>query len=145
VIPYGYGYGGYGYGYSPYAEGSVYAYAPQAMLLVLPPEPPVVEAPPREVHPVVTDYKFAAAGPAASPGGEAQSFGIVLKDGETLNATTVVAEGDALHYVDPDERNMRVAMSAVDRDATRKLNAERKLVLHLPAATQVRVASAAER
>jgi hypothetical protein len=109
------------------------------MLLVLPPEP-VVEAPPREVHPVVIDYKRE---PASE--GEAQSFGIVLKDGETLNATTVVAEGDALHYVDPDERNMRVALSAVDRDATRKLNAERKLVLHLPAATQVRVASAAER
>jgi hypothetical protein len=116
------------------------------MLLVLPqmqPEP--VEAPPPEVHPVVIDYKRTEAAPSASAGGEAQSFGIVLKDGETLNATTVVAEGDALHYVDPDERNMRIALSAVDREATRKLNAERKLVLHLPAATQVRVASTVER
>jgi hypothetical protein len=33
---------------------------------------------------------------------------------------------------------MRVAMSAVDRDATRKLNAERKLVLHLPALPTMR-------
>jgi hypothetical protein len=109
------------------------------MLLVLPqmqPEP--VEAPPPEVHPVVIDYKRTEAGPATSADGEAQSFGIVLKDGETLNATTVVAEGDALHYVDPDERNMRIALSAVDREATRKLNAERKLVLHLPALPPMR-------
>jgi hypothetical protein len=62
AIPYG-----YGYRYEPYAAGTPYAYAPQPMLLVLPPPPPaIVEAPPREVHPVVIDYKPPAPVPAAA-------------------------------------------------------------------------------
>ena len=43
------------------------------------------------------------------------------------------ASDDVLHIVDPDERHMRVSMSAVDRAATLKLNRERKLDLYLPA------------
>lgn len=62
AIPYG-----YRYGYEPYAAGTPYAYAPQPMLLVLPPPPPaIVKAPPREVHPVVIDYKQPAPGPATA-------------------------------------------------------------------------------
>lgn len=50
-----------------------------------------------------------------------------------LAATTVMAADDVLHYVDPDERHMRISMRVVDRDATMKLNRERKLYLYLPA------------
>jgi hypothetical protein len=139
-VAYGFGYGYAGYaGYDGYSGGGpVYMYAPLPVVMVTPqtmPEP--AEAPLREAHSVVTDYKRSAGDGAVAAAGDGQPFGIVLKDGETLAATMVVAEGDVLHYVDPDERNMRVALSEIDRAATRKLNAERKLVLHLPVAGMV--------
>jgi hypothetical protein len=144
-LPYGYGYGylgggGYGYGYAggdttSYDAGGSYAYAPQPVFVMPPPPPPVIEPPAR---PVLTNYTWPAVAPgaAAAAEGETQTFGIVLKDGSTLAATTVVASDDVLHYVDPDERHMRVSMSAVDRRATLKLNRERKLDLYLPASPQ---------
>ncbi len=140
VSPYG-----FGYGYLPYDSGAAYAYAPQPVffvqpspLFVQPPEPPVVEPP---AHPVVTDYKWTAAGAASSLSAlsttsesEPQAFAIVLKNGSTLSAVTVFASDDGLHYVDPDERHLRISMSEVDRAATLKLNRARNLNLHLPAA-----------
>ncbi len=136
---------GFGYGYPPYDSGPAYSYAPPPVFIVQqppqyvePPAPPVVEPP---GHPVVTDYKWPAAGAAASPSTlsttsefEPQAFAIVLKDGSTLSAVTVVASDDGLHYVDPDERHLRISMSEVDRAATLKLNRARNLNLHLPAA-----------
>ena len=119
---------GYGYNYLPYDTVAPYAYSPQPIFLV-PPPPPAIEPPPREVHPVVTDYKF----PAASGSAEPQTFAIVLKDGSTLAATTIVSSADGLHFVDPDERHLRISMAAVDRAATLKLNRDRKLTLYLPA------------
>ena len=141
-LPYGYGYLGGGYGYSgddsAYDAGSAYAYAPQPVFMMQPPiTPPVVE-PPRPAHPVLTNYTWPAPAQSAAVAPEAEMpiFGIVLKDGSTLAATTVVASDDVLHLVDPDERHLRVSMSAVDRAATLKLNRERKLDLYLPASPQ---------
>jgi hypothetical protein len=142
----GYGYlgGGYGYGYSdgdtaPYDAGG-YAFSPQQVYLdPSPAPPPVIQVAPKPAHPVLTNYTWpavSAPSAAAAPEAEAQTFGIVLKDGSTLAATTIVAADDVLHYVDPDERHMRVSMSAVDRAATLKLNRERKLDLYLPASPQ---------
>jgi hypothetical protein len=121
-----------GYGFLSYDAGAPYMYSTQPLVLIQPPAPAIVQEPPREVHPVTIDYKRAS----ATSEDELQSFGIVLKDGSTLSATTIVASGDVLHYVDPEERFMRVSMSQVDREATLKLNRERKLTLHLPAAPQ---------
>jgi hypothetical protein len=141
-LPYGYGYGylgggdGYGYAggdYAPNDAGAGYAYAPQPVFVMQPPPPPVIEPPAR---PVLTNYTWPAPSGTTVPEGQPQTFGIVLKDGSTLMATTVVASDDVLHYVDPDERHMRVSMSAVDRAATLKLNRGRKLVLYLPASPQ---------
>jgi hypothetical protein len=93
------------------------------------------------VHPVVTEYKWPAAGAASSPSAHRQppspshrSLVIVLKDGSTLSAVAVFASDDGLHYVDPDERHLRISMSEVDRAATLKLNRARNLNLYLPAA-----------
>ncbi len=145
---------GFGYAYLPYASGYAYTpydfgpangYAPQPvvfvqqpLLLVQPPEPPVVEPP---VHPVITDYKWPAASTASSPSAssttseqEPQDFALVLKDGSTLSAVMVLASDDGLHYVDPDGRYLRISISKVDRAATLKLNRARNLNLHLPAA-----------
>jgi hypothetical protein len=143
-----------GYAYLPYGSGFGYAsddfdagysYAPQPAvylqqppLFVPPPPPPVVEQP---VHPVMTEYKWPAATIAASlsaspkiPEPEPQAFAIVLKDGSTLSAVMVYSADDGLHYIDPDERHLRISMSKVDRAASLKLNRERNLNLHLPAA-----------
>jgi hypothetical protein len=46
----------------------------------------------------------------------------------------VFASDDSLHYVDPDERHLRVSISEIDRAATLRLNRARNLNLHLPAA-----------
>ena len=139
---YGYGYlgGDYGYGYlgdnySPYDAGPMYSNASQSVFRQPQAAAPVIE-PPRPAHPVVTNYTWPGSAASVAPEAEAQTFGIVLKDGSTLAATTVVASGDVLHIVDPDERHMRVPMSAVNRAATMKLNRERKLTLYLPATPQ---------
>jgi hypothetical protein len=145
---YGFGYAylpyGSGYGYPAYDFGDAYPYAPQPAVFLQPPPfvqpsaPPAAEPP---VHPVMTEYKWPAAGGAsrlsASPTpaeSELQAFAIVLKDGSTLSAVMVYSSDDGLHYVDPDERHMRISMSEVDRAATLKLNRARNLNLHLPAA-----------
>lgn len=134
----------YGLGYAslPYDDsGDMYDYAPalqadgfvpQPPPFVPPPAPPVVQQP---VHPVVTDYKWPAAGATPSvSAAEPEAFAIVLKNGSTLSAISVFTSDDGLHYVDPDERHLRVSMSEVDRTATLKLNRARNLNLHLPAA-----------
>ncbi|HUX43829.1 MAG TPA: hypothetical protein VMV57_03665 [Terracidiphilus sp.] len=137
---------GFGYGYVPYYSGLPYDYGaayadqePQPVVYVQPPpviaqkpEPPAVEPP---AEPVIKEYKWPVAEVASShSNSEPQVFAIVLKDGSTLSALTVYASDDALHYVDPGERHLRVAMSEVDRAATLKLNRARDLNLYLPAA-----------
>jgi hypothetical protein len=139
---------GFGYPYQPYDSGAEYPYAPQPAYFVQPPLPlvlvqpqppaPPVVAPP--VHPVITEYKWPAAGAASSPSArsrtsdsEPQAFAIVLKNGSTLSAVSVFSSDDGLHYVDPDERHLRISMSEVDRAATLKLNRARNLDLYLPA------------
>jgi hypothetical protein len=90
---------------------------------------------------VITEYKWPAAGAASSRSApsttsesEPQAFAIVLKDGSTLSAVSVFASDDGLHYVDPNQRHLRISMSEVDRAATLKLNRGRSLNLYLPAA-----------
>ncbi len=141
VSPYG-----FGYPYLPYDSGDPYVDASQPDLSgqqpplfvqpPAPPAPPVVELP---GHPVILEYKWPAAG-AASPSApsttsepEPQAFAIVLKDGSTLSALTIFASGDDLHYVDPNERHLRISMSQIDRAATLTLNRARNLNLYLPA------------
>jgi hypothetical protein len=137
VSPYG-----FGYAYPSYGFGAGYPYSPQPVLYIQqpllldqPPAPPVVEPP---ANPVVTEYKWPAEGavssPSASSESEPPSFAIVLKDGSTLSALMVFASDDGLHYVDPDERHLRIPIGEVDRAATLKLNRARNLNLHLPAA-----------
>ncbi|HEY1648661.1 MAG TPA: hypothetical protein VGF96_11790 [Terracidiphilus sp.] len=127
------------YGYSPYDLSAGYPNAPQPVFIIQ--QPPVAAQPPAPPvepgHPVVTEYKWPAADAASSAtnfDSEPQSFALVLKDGSTLSAVSVFAADDGLHYVDPDERHLRISISQVDRAATLKLNRARKLNLYLPAA-----------
>jgi len=147
---YGSGYGAaYGVGYASlpydsdyvypsYDSGAAYPYPPQPVVFVQPPPSPVVEPP---GHPVITEYNWPAPSKASSPSAssttpesEPQTFAIVLKDGSNLSAMSIFASDDGLHYVDPDERHLRISMSKVDRAATLKLNRARNLNLYLPAA-----------
>ncbi len=128
---------GFGYAYLPYDSGPAYASEPQPDIsveqppqIVPPPAPPVVEPP---VHPVFKEYKWPAKSSTSSQS-EPQSFAIVLKDGSTLSADTVFVAGNDLHFVDPDERHLRISMSEVDRASTLKINHARNLNLYLPAA-----------
>jgi hypothetical protein len=142
---------GLGYGYLPYDSlydsaydaGAGYGYGPQPVVVVEPPpaatQTPAPPAAKPVGHAVITEYKWTAAELASSPYApstlsETQEFAIVLKDGSTLSAVSVFASDDGLHYVDPDDRHLRIQMSAVDRAATLRLNRARNLNLYLPAA-----------
>lgn len=143
----GYDYAGYdsGYLYSADDQGPASGYEPQQPVIVVQQPAPVVQAPaPQEQKPPakaeIEEYKWPAKGKGAKPAAAASDaetaqtdFGIVLKNGSVLTAETVFATDDGLHYVDPDGRHMLVAVSAVDRAATLRLNRERKLSLYLPA------------
>ncbi|HET8546840.1 MAG TPA: hypothetical protein VFL57_02500, partial [Bryobacteraceae bacterium] len=81
----------------------------------------------------VVDYKAGAS--AALPVEDQQlTFTIVLRDGTELAAMAVTIEDDSiLHYVDGDGRHRRIAVSAINREATQRANRQKRLTLYLPA------------
>jgi hypothetical protein len=94
------------------------------------PPPAVVSAEePLPVAPQIREYPTPQ---APAPAGEPATFAIVLKDGKTLSAAAVTAQGAALQIVDPDGGHQRVPLDSIDREATRRRNAERNLRLQLP-------------
>jgi hypothetical protein len=116
--------GGYDYDYYP----------PAPNVIVVPPAPaPVVvqEVPPPVAHSEVREYALATA--PAGPQAEQASFAIVLKDGSIRSAVAVSVQDNTVHYVDPDGQHLNVSLDQIDRDATKRLNTERKLRLQLPA------------
>jgi len=80
------------------------------------------------VTPQIHEY---AAPAAPSPGTEQATFAIVLKNGSTLSATAATVQGSALQIVDPEGEHRRVPLDSIDREATRRRNAERNLRLQL--------------
>jgi hypothetical protein len=115
------GYGGYGY-------------APSNNVVVIQQPPPyvVVEAPPVPAAPVqatVREYKESAATQPTEPVVENPSFGIVFKDGSVRDAIAVSVQDGTVHFVDPNGDHRQARVDAVDRDATKRLNRERKLDL----------------
>jgi|HubBroStandDraft_4_1064222.scaffolds.fasta_scaffold18330_3 hypothetical protein len=116
--------GDYGYGYDGYSSAPSMVMLPQPPLYVL--MPPVPAEPPRpEIH----EYQSSA--PTAN---EDQTFAIVLRDGSMHSAVAVTVQKGALYYVEPDGAHRLVALNALDREATERLNRERKLQLQLPPA-----------
>ena len=115
--------GDYGYGYEGYAPApNVVMVQQPALYVLLPPEP---SAPPKsEIH----EYQR----PAAA--GQEQAFAIVLRDGSVHSAVAVTVQDNALYYVEPDGGHRLVSLDALDREATGRLNRERKLRLQLPPA-----------
>ena len=60
-------------------------------------------------------------------------FAIVLQDGSVLPAAAVMTQGNEVQIVDADGLHRRISLRAIDRDATRRRNAQRNLRLQLPA------------
>jgi hypothetical protein len=107
-----------------------YAPAPNVVMLQQPPlyvlMAPAPSEPPRpEIH------EYPSAAPAAN---EDQTFAIVLRDGSVRSAVAVTVQKGALYYVEPDGAHRLVSLEALDREATLRLNRERKLQLQLPPA-----------
>jgi hypothetical protein len=111
------------YGYDAYAPSSSVVMIQQPPLYVVVPTAP--SAPPTpEIH----EYSH----PSAT--GDEQAFAIVLKDGSVHSAVAVTVQANGLYYVEPDGAHRLVKLDALDREATARLNRERKLQLQLPAA-----------
>ena len=113
--------GDYGYdAYEPAPSVVMVQQPPLYVVVPMAPSPP----PKAEMH----EY------PHPSAVGEEQAFAIVLKDGSVHSAVAVTVQANGLYYVEPDGAHRLVKLDALDREATARLNRERKLQLQLPAA-----------
>jgi len=123
----GYDFGDYDYGYMP---------EPPSPVAIEPPPPPpygiIPERPPERARMVIHEYQAPSAAATVGSGADQPLFAIVLKNGTTLSASAVIIQNDALHIVDPEGGHQKVSLEAVDREATTRVNRERKLQLQLP-------------
>jgi hypothetical protein len=95
-----------------------------------PPAPAAEEQP--AVTPQIHEYPAPAASSTDAAHEAAQvTFAIVLKNGSTLSAIAATVQGSTLQIVDPDGEHRRVPLDSIDREATRRRNAERNLRLQL--------------
>jgi len=119
--------GDYGYSYENYAPAPNVVVVQQPPLYVLLPTEPSV--PPKSE---IREYHQ----PGAAD--QEQTFAIVLKDGSVLSAAAVTlqdrGQNRGLYYVEPGGAHRLVSLDAVDREATTRVNRERKLQLQLPPA-----------
>jgi len=92
---------------------------------------PAAPQPPPSARPVIQEFRQATSAQPASTA-EPRAFFVSLKDGTRLSALAVWADGNDLRYVDQEGAHWRVALSAIDREATRQLNRAQNLDLRLP-------------
>jgi len=132
------GFGSAGFPFFPYYYGDLPFY-PAAYSAPVEPAPPVTiiqqfgappqANPPPPVTPQVHEYP-APAGPAESSA-EPATFAIVLQDGSVLSASAATVQKGVLQIVDPNGEHRRIPLDSIDREATRRRNAERNLRLQL--------------
>ena len=124
------GFGGYpllpviGDGYGSYGGG--------ANIIVLQPIQMPFQPPPRPeiAKPQLHEYKEP---PGTTPAtGEQPVFSLQLKGGSTQPAVLVWVSSGMVHYLDRQNKGHAVALDAVDREATLRVNREKNLELHLP-------------
>jgi hypothetical protein len=123
--------GGYDYVY----PDAGYQATPPVTNVVMFQAPAAPAAPPAPIRSSIQVIKPETPDAAPDANNEAPTFFVIaLRDGRKLSAAAVWVQQNELHYVDADNANGRVPLSAVDRTATRELNQERHLNLRLPAA-----------
>ena len=105
------------------------AQPPPSMIVVMPqveqPPPPV---PPPPVRSEIHEYHW----PSSSGDSNGRAFSIVRKGHGVQSAIAVWVQGRFLCYTAPNGSSGRVAIDEVDREATRRINAEKQLYLPLP-------------
>ena len=114
--------GYYGDGYQEPASPSIVVLVPQ---MQIPEEPPPAVPIRAEMH----EYHW----PAGTASTAAAKFSIVSKDQRVESAVAVWVQDDAVFYVTSDGRSHQMKLATVDREATRRRNAESDLKLWLPA------------
>jgi hypothetical protein len=133
---FGFGWGaGFGWGYPDFGwdfaddDGQGYGNpSVPSVVIVMPPQQTLPPAPPPEpTRPVIHEYKQAEA--ASEP---SATFSIVTKNGATQNAVAVWVQDNSVNFITPDGGRVRVPLTSVDREATRRANAEKHLMLSLP-------------
>ena len=118
--------GGYDYAYPSYSP------APNVVVIQQPPAYVIVPQPYIEPSkPEIYEYNLPSA-PVSKADDEQQMFAIVLRDGTVDSAIGVTVQNDLLHLVEPDGGHRSIALDAIDREATRRINRERKLDLQIP-------------
>jgi hypothetical protein len=117
----------YGDNAGDYGDG-FQAQPPPSIIVVMPqveqPPPP----PPPPVRSEIREYHW----PSSSGDSSGRAFSIVRKDHGVRSAIAVWVQGRFLCYAAPDGSRGRVPIDEVDREATRRINAEKQLNLPLP-------------
>jgi hypothetical protein len=137
-VPY-YGYG-YGFGFDNFNQG---AYAPEPPAPPEPPTPTVIinqNFQTDTVRPQFRDYSnvplpppgTVRVPPSALADDQPTIFLIALQDRTILPVIAYWVDGNTLHYVTPQTVPAQVSLDQVDRDFSRKLNADRNIPFALP-------------
>lgn len=100
-----------------------------------PPAPVLVVNPdytPEVAKPVMREYSnisnpYENFTPAAK-----KVFLLALKDGTLRQSVAFWAEGDKLHYVQPDHKQDSITLANLDRESTKRFNSERGIDIKLP-------------
>ena len=108
---------------------------------------PVTQTPVEQLNELIRNIKFAMfttvhsdglphSRPMAAQEADADNLLWFFTDTNT-DKVDAIHENDnvCLSYVDPDGQHRRVSLNTVDREATRRVNRERKLELRLPPPT----------
>jgi hypothetical protein len=132
------GYGGFGWDWDSYYGNYGYLanygeeYPSPLNIVVLPPfreepvEPP--PPPPPPPRPEIHEYNWPSSG--ANPDA---AFSIVLKDGTVHRAAAVWIQDNTVCFITPEGAGGQFLLTRVDREDTRRANAEQNLKLSLPA------------
>jgi hypothetical protein len=102
---------------------------------VMPPAPAPLPPAPAPVRSVIREYNWET---SAREVASAKSYLLVLTDSTVRAAIAVWQQDGSLHFLAPDRTSGAVRLDAIDREATRRLNAERGLTLPLPQSTPSR-------
>jgi len=124
--------GGFGWGYPLFGDlgyygGDGYQNSFQNPYIVMPMEesfPPLPPPPP--VVPETHDYHWTESGDTEA------AYSIVSKDGSARLVVAAWVQGDSIRYITPDGTGGQVALDSVDRAATNRTNAQKRLRLPLP-------------
>lgn len=98
------------------------------------PPPPPPPPPPEPARPVIHEYNW----PTPDADFPPALFSLVARDGKAWLAIAVWVQDSVVHLIGPDGVAAGVPLDKIDREGTRRLNAEHRLNLWLPPAAEIR-------